>query len=206
MASARLVRSKYLQLLLLLSFAPRMLLVFLRYQILKRIVGEDTAVLDATDIMRGWRGVIGMLARRRMLRVLLGTRFGDHVTVYNVLLSTTSICVGENTYIGFDCNLGHAQIGSNVLISDGVIIMSGGRQHGTSHDGKSLRRREGEYRCVVIGDDAWIGAGAIVMADVGPKAIVGAGSVVTRPVPEGQVHAGVPARGVARALAKAVEK
>ncbi len=36
------------------------------------------------------------------------------------------------------------------------------------------------YRCVCIGRGAWIGAGAIIMADVGEKAIIGAGAVVTR--------------------------
>ena len=41
---------------------------------------------------------------------------------------------------------------------------------------------------------AWIGAGAIIMADVGDHAIVGAGAVVNRPIPSGVVAAGVPAK------------
>jgi acetyltransferase-like isoleucine patch superfamily enzyme len=47
---------------------------------------------------------------------------------------------------------------------------------------------------VRIGADCWIGGGAVIMADVGPNTIVGAGAVVTRPLPEHVVAAGIPAR------------
>jgi virginiamycin A acetyltransferase len=45
-----------------------------------------------------------------------------------------------------------------------------------------------------IGAGTWIGSAAVVMADVGHDAVVGAGAVVTRPVPDAVVAAGVPAR------------
>jgi acetyltransferase-like isoleucine patch superfamily enzyme len=47
---------------------------------------------------------------------------------------------------------------------------------------------------VRIGEGAWIGSAAVVMADVGRHSVVGAGSVVTKPIPDGVVAAGVPAR------------
>lgn len=181
--------------LALTVFAPRMLLVLARYYLFRRNLGQNNALLDVTDVMRGWRGLIGMLARRKVLGVILGPAFGKHVTVYNTLFSKYAIRVGDNTYIGFDCNLGNVSIGSNVLISDGVTIMSGGHQHGTAGD-RDYRYQEGEYTRVFIGDGAWIGAGAIVMTSVGAGAIVGAGSVVTKPVPDGHVFVGVPARPV----------
>jgi acetyltransferase-like isoleucine patch superfamily enzyme len=59
---------------------------------------------------------------------------------------------------------------------------------------------------IVIGDDAWIGTGVIVLPNVtiGRAAIVGAGAVVTRDVPDEAVVAGVPARVVSpRAGARA---
>jgi maltose O-acetyltransferase len=40
----------------------------------------------------------------------------------------------------------------------------------------------------------WLGAGCIVMADVGENSIVGAGSVVTKPIPPNSVAVGNPAR------------
>lgn len=49
---------------------------------------------------------------------------------------------------------------------------------------------------ISIGNDAWIGAGAIILpgVTVGDKAVVGANAVVTRTVPSGSIVAGVPAR------------
>ena len=53
-------------------------------------------------------------------------------------------------------------------------------------------------RKVVIGDDVWIGAGALILpgVTVGDGAIVGAGAVVTKDVPVGETYAGVPARSI----------
>jgi len=49
---------------------------------------------------------------------------------------------------------------------------------------------------VRIGAGAWIGSAAIVMADVGSDTVVGAGAVVTKPLPDGVMAAGVPARAL----------
>ena len=51
---------------------------------------------------------------------------------------------------------------------------------------------------IVIGDDVWIGAGAIVLPGVtiGEGAIIGAGAVVTKDVPAGETYVGVPARSI----------
>ena len=54
--------------------------------------------------------------------------------------------------------------------------------------------REGQYDLVRVGENAWIGNGAIVMADVGARSVVAAGSVVTQPVPDDCVVGGNPAR------------
>ena len=51
---------------------------------------------------------------------------------------------------------------------------------------------------IVIGDDAWLGVGVIVLdgVKIGKGAVVGAGSVVTRDIPDGAIATGVPARVV----------
>ena len=135
-----------------------------------------------------------MQARRQVLSLILGQAFGDHVTVYSSLFSKKSITISDNCYIGFDCNFGDVHIGRNVIIADNVIIMSGGHQHDTRNNESVPNDQLGKFQKVTIGDGAWIGAGAIIMADVGRYAIVGAGSVVTKPVLDNHVVVGVPAK------------
>ena len=55
-------------------------------------------------------------------------------------------------------------------------------------------------RAVEIGEDVWVGGGAIILAGIriGSRAIVGAGSVLTRDVAEGATVVGNPARSVGR--------
>jgi maltose O-acetyltransferase len=59
-----------------------------------------------------------------------------------------------------------------------------------------LRRREEFGKPVEIGSDVWVGGGAIILPGVriGSRAVIGAGSVVTRDVPEGVFAAGNPCR------------
>ena len=51
----------------------------------------------------------------------------------------------------------------------------------------------GERRLVRIGEGTWVGSAAVVMADVGRHCVIGAGSVVTKPIPDYSIAAGVPA-------------
>jgi maltose O-acetyltransferase len=62
------------------------------------------------------------------------------------------------------------------------------------------RRGRESARPIVIGDDVWIGGGAIILAGVsiGDRAVIGAGSVVTRDVPADVVVVGNPAKIVRR--------
>ncbi len=59
---------------------------------------------------------------------------------------------------------------------------------------RPIREQPGTLTLVRIGAGAWVGSAAVVMADVGRNAVVGAGAVVTKPMPDGVVAAGVPAR------------
>jgi acetyltransferase-like isoleucine patch superfamily enzyme len=83
----------------------------------------------------------------------------------------------------------------DVLLAAGVHIPSGPHTHGTDPS-TPIREQTGQPRLIRIGAGAWIGSNAVVLADVGRDTIVGAGAVVTRPLPDGVVAAGVPARVV----------
>ena len=117
------------------------------------------------------------------------------------LLRWADVAVGRDVYIadGFViveelADPGGVTIGDRVSIGPNVTLVV------SSHPNASRLRDAGLARKapIVIEDDAWIGASAIVMPGVriGSGAVVGAGSVVTRDVPAGHVVAGQPARVV----------
>ena len=65
------------------------------------------------------------------------------------------------------------------------------------HPFEALQRRKEEYgKPIDIGSDVWVGGGAIILAGVtiGSRAVIGAGSVVTRDVPAAVFAAGNPCR------------
>jgi len=101
--------------------------------------------------------------------------------------------VGELVSIGSYCVVGRASIGARSQIGSHVLVPSGRRQHLRNADGTLSDCLPGQ---TVIGADCWIGDAAVVMAELGDGATVGAGSVVTRPVAPHTVVAGNPARPI----------
>ena len=107
--------------------------------------------------------------------------------------------VGRGVYIGAYCILGACEIGERSQIASHVQVLSGKHQHSRSSSGQIMGAKEEEFEPVVIGADCWIGASAIIMADVGPGTTIGAGAVVTHPIPAGVTAVGNPARLLERA-------
>jgi maltose O-acetyltransferase len=110
-----------------------------------------------------------------------------------------NLSFGERVYLNAGCTIldsGRVHIGSRSMLGPGVQIYCA--EH---HKDPQLRRQGIEIaRAVVIGEDVWIGGGAIILGGVtiGDGAIVGAGSVVTRNVAAGETVVGNPARSVKR--------
>lgn len=108
-----------------------------------------------------------------------------------------NIRFGSNVYMNFNCtilDIAGVTIGNNVLIGPGVQIYT------VNHPLSPLERRSGlEYgKPVNIGDDCWIGGGAIIVPGVtiGKGVTVGAGSVVASDVADNLMVVGNPCRVV----------
>lgn len=107
----------------------------------------------------------------------------------------TNITLGDRVFFNFNCvvlDVAPVRIGSRVLFGPAVQI------YAATHPLGAAERKTGleAGRSVEIGDDVWVGGGAIICPGVrvGARSVVGAGSVVTRDIPEGVFAAGNPCR------------
>jgi acetyltransferase-like isoleucine patch superfamily enzyme len=96
--------------------------------------------------------------------------------------------------VGPYCCLGEVTLEDDVLLGSHVSITNGAAQHGIERLDIPIREQPGTWPRVTIGKDSWIGDRAVVMADVGKHCVIGAGSVVTTPIPDYAIAVGVPAR------------
>jgi acetyltransferase-like isoleucine patch superfamily enzyme len=118
----------------------------------------------------------------------------DCVIMFGSIFSQRDTEIGRGVYIGPQCNIGMCVIEDDCEIGSGVHILSGRRQHDFRDSAVSIREQGGEFEKIRIGHDTWIGNSAVIMANVGRKCIVGAGSVVTKEVDDFSIVAGNPAR------------
>ncbi|MEJ7848403.1 MAG: DapH/DapD/GlmU-related protein [Pyrinomonadaceae bacterium] len=102
---------------------------------------------------------------------------------------------GKDVWVSVGTFIDYAIIEDHVLIGQHVVILAGKNHHHIDRLDIPIKLQGNpEKDPVTIGRGAWIGANATVMADIGHDAIVGAGSVVTKPVPPFAIVAGNPAK------------
>jgi len=107
----------------------------------------------------------------------------------------TQISIGAGTFVNFDCvmiDVAPIRIGEACQIATKVQLLT------ATHPIEPGPRRDGweSGEPIAIGDNVWLGGGAIVCPGVtiGDDTVVGAGAVVTSDLPAGVVAVGVPAR------------
>ena len=134
-------------------------------------------------------------ARRAILAALFG-KGGDSVWMQPPFWCDygTNIELGERVFFNFNCTVLDAcpvTIGDFTLFGPGVQLLT--PLHPLD---AALRRREEYGKPIAIGSDGWVGGGALILPGVriGSRAVIGAGSVVTRDVPDGLFAAGNPCR------------
>ncbi|HEV3006663.1 MAG TPA: acyltransferase [Pirellulales bacterium] len=160
----------------------------------RALVGSQRAFPGWSQAFALWPGVSGVYLRRAFYKLALGG-CGDGVCItFGTILSHATARIGRNAYVGAYCVLGDVTIEDDVLIASHVSIVNGAEQHGTERLDIPVREQPGRFPRVTIGCDSWIGERSVVLADIGRHCVVAAGAVVTKPVPDYAVVAGVPAR------------
>lgn len=156
--------------------------------------------LRAMDLMERFNGsrAADSDLRRSLLEDLLGS-FGEESEIRPPLYCDYGyqIHIGERTFANFGLvalDVARITIGDDVQFGPNVQLLTP-----THPPDAELRRAKWEAaEPITIGNNAWLGGGAIVLAgvSVGENAVVGAGAIVTKDVPANTVALGNPARVV----------
>ena len=141
--------------------------------------------------------LVGNISKR--LRAFAAKGFikncGKNVNIERGAVISSKLSIGDNSGVGINCVCGgELTVGRDVMMGPECVIFS--RNHEFS-DLDMPMRLQGykDPRPCVIGDDVWIGRRVLIMPGVtiGNHAIIGAGAVVTKDVPEWAIVAGNPA-------------
>jgi len=171
---------------------------FVSFKVRAAVMGDNRALVGSSQLLSLVPGLAGQYLRRAFLaRVLRGGCAATAAIEFGVLFSQVDSQIDDHVYIGPRCHLGHVHLERGVLLASGVHIPSGPYTHGMDPSAP-IHDQPGALRRVRIGAGSWIGSNAVVLADVGRDTIVGAGAVVTRPLPDRVIAAGVPATVVKR--------
>jgi maltose O-acetyltransferase len=134
-------------------------------------------------------------ARRRILKELFGSG-GDSVWMQPPFFCDygSNILLGDRVFFNFNCvvlDVCQVKIGDFTLFGPAVQIYTA-----THPMNAALRRKQEFGKPIAIGSDVWVGGGAIICPGVriGSKTVIGAGSVVTRDIPDEVFAAGNPCR------------
>ncbi|MFH9736485.1 sugar O-acetyltransferase [Streptomyces roseolus] len=174
----------------------------------ERMLAGDLYIADDPDIVEAQRRAVRLAARylaaytedpdaaRPVIAELLGgLGAGAHVRPPLYVDYGSYITIGEDTFVNYNLtalDVAPITIGRDCQIGPNVQLLT------PTHPVEPGPRRDKleAARPITIGDNVWLGGGAIVLAGVtiGDNSVIGAGSVVTKDVPANVVAVGNPAR------------
>jgi len=190
MISTAVVSKQFAHLCFSLALSP----VFISYQVAKQAFDKDKLLSGYSQFLSLFPGQTGNYIRKSAYQFMLSHCDKNCIISFGTLFSQQDTEIHEGVYIGPQCNIGTCKIEKNCLLGSGVHIMSGKNQHNFSSLDIPIRDQGGIFQKVVIGEDTWIGNGALIMANVGKKCIIGSGAVVTNDIEDFSIVAGNPAK------------
>ncbi|MCP3428490.1 acyltransferase [Opacimonas viscosa] len=168
---------------------------FALYKILSLITTDKDSLWQSfTQFLSLFPGKLGSYLRVRFMYWTATECHKETFIGFGALFSHCDTSIDDGVYIGPQCNIGKCSIGKNTLLGSGVHILSGKKQHEFSDPGTPIKEQGGVFEKISIGENCWIGNGAIVMASVGDNSVIAAGSVVVNELPAGVIVGGNPGK------------
>jgi acetyltransferase-like isoleucine patch superfamily enzyme len=161
-----------------------------------KVIKGDTVFVFLTQLLALIPGAVGTHLRGAYYYGTLEQCSWQVHVGFGSVFTHRGASVGPYVSIGMYCVIGHARIGDHVVMASRISIPSGRRQH---LDGSGKLSSQPRFESVTVGRGSWIGEGAIIMANVGERCIVSAGTVIINEMPGASLLAGNPA-AVVRAL------
>jgi virginiamycin A acetyltransferase len=158
----------------------------------RRWPGGDRWFAGCAELLSLVPGKPGVFLRRSFYRMTLDRCAMDVHIGFGSLLAHPDAEIHQRVYVGLRCTIGKVVMESDATIGSNVDILSGRRQHGFANRDLPIQNQGGRYAQIRVGRNSWIGNSAVVMADIGPDCVIGAGAVVVKPVPAGSVAVGNP--------------
>ncbi len=155
---------------------------------------NDHPFQGCSQFLSLYPGILGNYFRQQFYCLSLAKCYGDCCIEFGTRLNQRGIELGHRVYVGSNCCIGLCRIEDDVMLGSNVDVISGKKQHyfGSLHT--PMREQGGELEKITISEDSWLGNSSVVMANIGRKSIVAAGSVVTKDVPPFSIVGGNPAK------------
>ncbi len=168
--------------------------LLISYLVLNFFLKSDTLFAGFSQLLSLIPGKTGSYLRVGFYRSAMTLCSKNCVISFLVLFAQQDTEIEPGVYIGPGSNIGSSKIGKNTLIGSSVHVMSGREQHEFADLDIPIKDQGGILQKITIGEDCWVGNGAMILANIGQKCIVGSGSVVVNDVPDFSIVAGNPAR------------
>jgi virginiamycin A acetyltransferase len=156
--------------------------------------GSEAIFLFWAHTFSVFPGLPGVFLRRAYYRLTLDGCASNFYIGFGGLFTHRCARVEKDAYIGAYALVGSAHLGEGCLIGSRASLLSGTALHTMDDQGRWLPCDITRLRQIKIGDYAWVGEGAIIMANIGAGTMVAAGAVVEHDVRSGVLVAGNPSR------------